>query len=635
MPSAVDEIKARIDIVDLVTSSGVQLRRSGRNYMGFCPFHDNKRTPSFAVWPETGTWHCFGECGEGGDAFSFVMKKHGMDFREALEYLAEKTGVDLAAYQRPRAGARPEHEALYALLEEAALYYHDLLLNTPAGNEALRYLREKRGLQPETIAAFTLGYAPQGWETTSRHFVRRGHRMEDLLAVGLVRPRRNGAGYYDTFRHRLMIPIRDVRGRVVGFGARALAADEAAKYINSPQTELFNKSALLYGLYEARRAIRQAGQAVIVEGYMDVIGLHQAGFRNAVAPMGTALTESQFRLLKRFARRIVLALDPDEAGRKAILRGLDAARNLTANDQEQQPGFNARGFLQMENNFGLDLRVLTLPDGLDPDELVLQDAAGWQQRLQAARPIVQYVMETLAAEENLDDPKVKSAIAGKVVPLIYEVVDAVERADYLQRLARLLQLPDDTLLGYRPSPRQARSGRRRSAAPQPARRSAPVTPGSRGIQPASLELFILNALYFAEEVYWQVNQQLKENKCRPLEAQDFEDELHRQAFLLLTAALEQIEMDWREYIQVQADAFLLAVIEGWQQVTDDNLSLSDLVQQTGRTVLQLRRWRINRSFAEKQRLLQAGQLTLTEFQQLAERRARIDYALAEKDLSHG
>ncbi len=635
MPSAVDEIKARIDIVDLVTESGVQLRRSGRNYTGFCPFHENKRTPSFAVWPETGTWYCFGECGEGGDVFSFVMKKQGMDFREALEYLAEKAGVDLAAYRREPA-ARQAHDHLYALLEEATLFYHNLLLHSPAGAEALRYLREERGLQPETIEAFGLGYAPSGWDNTLRHFQQRGYKAEDLLAVGLVRQRQSGAGHYDTFRHRLMIPIRDVRGRVVGFGARALSAEEAAKYINSPQTALFNKSDLLYGLYEARRAIRQDRQAVIVEGYMDVIGLHQAGYRNAVAPMGTALTSSQFRLLKRFARRVVLALDPDEAGRKAILRGLDAARSLAAEDQEQQPTFNPRGFLRLESSFGLDLRVLSLPEGQDPDELVLADAARWETLLAEARPIVQYVMETLAAEEDLADPRAKAAIARRVLPLIYEVVDTVERAGYLQRLARLLDLSEEVLLTYRPQGQEAAPVRRRRSprpSAQTARRSAPVTPRPRGVQPEALEEFVLNALYFAEEVYWQVNQMLAENQCGHLEAGDFEQALHRQAFLLLLAAQEQIETDWRAYVQQHADPYLQEAVDRWQRVPYEAVSLRDLVSQTCRTILQLRRLRVDREIDEKRRLLAAGQVSLNEFQQLASRRARIDHALAEKDMS--
>ncbi len=632
MPSAVDEIKARIDIVDLVTESGVQLRRSGRNYMGFCPFHENKRTPSFAVWPETGTWHCFGECGEGGDVFTFVMKKQGMDFREALEYLAEKAGVDLAAYRRSDSGPRQAYDHLYALLEEAVLYYHNLLLRSPAGAEALRYLRQQRGLRPETIEAFGLGYAPEGWDNTLRHFVQRGYSAEDLLAVGLVRPRQSGQGHYDTFRHRLMIPIRDVRGRVVGFGARALSDDEPAKYINSPQTELFNKSALLYGLYEARRAIRQAGQAVIVEGYMDVIGLHQAGYRNAVAPMGTALTEGQFRLLKRFTRRVVLALDPDEAGRKAILRGLDAARSLAADEQEQQPGFNPRGFLRLENSFGLDLRVVSLPEGQDPDELVLADAARWEDLLAGARPIVRYVMETLADEEDLDDPKAKAAIAQRVLPLIYEVVDAVERADYLQRLARLLGLSEEVLLTYRP--RQAAPRRRRAAPrPQTVRRGAPVTPPLRGMQPEALEAFILNALYAAEEVYWQVNQHLAEVQCLALQPEDFEQALHRQAFQLVQAALEQVTYDWREYLRLHADPFLAERIARWQQTPLESLSLRDLVQQTGRTVLQLRRLRVNRELEAKRALLQHGQVPLESIQELAARRARLDRALAEKEMS--
>ena len=234
-----------------------------------------------------------------------------------------------------------------------------------------------------------------------------------MIDAGLVSERDSG-GVYDRFRHRVMFPIRDERGRMAGFGARILNPEDVPKFLNSPQTVLFDKGRLLYGLDRARKAIRAQDQVVIVEGYLDVIALHQAGFENTVSPMGTALTEHQLYLLKRFTRRIVLALDPDAAGDKATLRGLQIARQTM--DREQDPVFDARGLLGHEARLQADIRVTTLPDGLDPDDVVNRDPQEWQRILDNARPIVIHVMETLAADRDLDDPKVKTDMAAQVMP---------------------------------------------------------------------------------------------------------------------------------------------------------------------------------------------------------------------------
>jgi DNA primase len=317
--SDIDEIKSRIDIVDLVSES-VQLRRSGKNYTGFCPFHPNTRTPAFVVFPETGTWRCFGQCNEGGDIFGFLMKKEGWDFSETLSYLAEKAGVELKPPTPQEQAAAEEHDNLRDLLEEAVTYYRHQLLNTPPGQAALSYLNQ-RGLNDETIEAFGLGYAPRSWDALINHFIAKGFSEDELVNAGLVSQRESDqgevdAGVYDRFRHRVMFPIRDERGRMAGFGARILNPEDVPKFLNSPQTAIFDKSRLLYGLDRARKAIRTNDQAVIVEGYLDVIALHQAGYDTAVSPMGTALSDRQLYLLKRFSRNIVLALDPDAAGDK-------------------------------------------------------------------------------------------------------------------------------------------------------------------------------------------------------------------------------------------------------------------------------------------------------------------------------
>ncbi|HIE58191.1 MAG TPA: DNA primase, partial [Anaerolineales bacterium] len=451
----IDEIKARLDIVDIVTESGVQLRRSGKNYTGFCPFHANTRTPAFVVWPETGTWRCFGECNDGGDIFKYVMKKEGLDFREALQEMATRAGVELRP-QTPEQQARyEEYDRLRDLLEEAVTFYHHNLYHTPAGKQALEYLYG-RGLSDETIETFGLGYAPQSWNALTRHFQAKNYSEQDLIEAGMVSQRDSG-GVYDRFRHRVTVSIRDERGRMAGFGARMLNPDDMPKYLNSPQTDLFDKGRLLFGLDKARQAIRSLDQVVIVEGYMGVLAPHQHGYKNVVATMGTALTERHLRLLKRYTRRIVLAMDSDAAGMKATLRGLQVARQTL--DREDEIRFDARGLLRHEGRLQADIRVTTLPPGMDPDDVINRDPQEWAHLIEAAKPIVVHVMETLARDRNLDDPKVKTEIANRVLPLIADIPNAIERDTYRQQLARLLRVDERALLGSA-TPQKPRSRRR-------------------------------------------------------------------------------------------------------------------------------------------------------------------------------
>ena len=332
-------------------------------------------------------------------------------------------------------------------------FYRHQLVNTPAGKSALDYLNESANLREDTLEAFGLGYAPDSWDALLSHLSSKGHSTEELLTAGLVTERELGsgshAGVYDRFRNRVMFPIRDERGRMAGFGARILDPNDVPKFLNSPQTAVFDKGRLLYGLDRARKTIRSQDQSVLVEGYLDVIALHQAGYMNAVSPMGTALTEHQLYLLKRFSRRMVLALDPDAAGDKATLRGLQIARQ--AMDREQDPVFDARGLLGYEARLQADIRVTTLPEGMDPDEVVNRDPKEWEQIVDNAKPVVLHVMETLAVGHDLDDPKVKSEIAAQVLPLIRDLPNEIERDTYRQRLARLLKLNERTLLGVAPA----------------------------------------------------------------------------------------------------------------------------------------------------------------------------------------
>ena len=458
--TAIDEIKNRVDVVDLVSET-VTLRRAGKNYTGFCPFHANTRTPAFVVFPDSGTWRCFGECNEGGDIFRFVMKKEGVDFAEALRMLAERAGVKLESVTPQKKEEEETHQRLRDLLEEAVIFYRHHLLHHPAAQDAQNYL-QKRGLKPETMESFGIGYAPPGWDTTLQHFTAKGYTAEDLVNAGLVVEKQEGGGVYDRFRHRILFPIREMNGKMAGFGARRLNPEDEPKFLNSPQTELFDKGRLLYGLDAARKAIRAKDQAIIVEGYMDVVVPHQEGFTNLVSPMGTALTEAQLHLLKRFSKRIILALDADAAGEKATLRGLEVARQTL--DRTEEISFDPRGLLRHEARLQADLRVTTLPPGMDPDEVVLRDPQEWQQLVDTAKPIVVHVMETLAAAHDLDDPKAKAEVAEQVLPLIEDVANPVERDAYRQRLARLLRVDERSLLTSQPT-RQRPQQRRATAQP--------------------------------------------------------------------------------------------------------------------------------------------------------------------------
>ncbi len=538
--TAIDEIKARVDIVDLVSET-VQLRRSGKSYTGFCPFHANTRTPAFVVFPETGTWRCFGQCNEGGDIFGFLMKREGYDFSEALRVLAEKAGVELKAPTPQQQAAAEEYDQLRALLEEAVIFYRHHLQNTPAGAAALEYLHQ-RGLTDETIEAFGLGYAPASWEAALSHFTHKAYSEQQLLEAGLVTQREGGGehetrtGVYDRFRHRIMFPIRDERGRMTGFGARVLNPEDIPKFLNSPQTPVFDKGHLLYGLDRARKSIRAQDQAVIVEGYLDVIALHQAGFDTAVSPMGTALTEHQLYLLKRFSRRMVLALDSDAAGDKATLRGLTIARQ--AMDREQDPVFDARGLLHHEARLQADIRVTTLPPGMDPDDVVNRDPAEWQRILDEARPVVIHVMETLAQGRDIDDAKVKNDIAAQVLPLIEDVPNPVERDTYRQRLARLLRVDERALLGdnlARPPARRRRTGRAQTQpeAPAPTQGKAPTDASQ------ALEAHCLGVLLRRPALIYRIDRALQEAGLVRLAVDDFQRADHRTILRLLLDSLGQ------------------------------------------------------------------------------------------------
>ncbi len=432
--STIDEVKERLDIVDVVSSYVPNLKKSGRNFKALCPFH-NEKTPSFYVFPERQSWHCFGSCAVGGDVFSFVMKKENIEFGEALRLLAEKAGVTLA----PKPEAERSHKEV-DIVEAAVQYYHNLLLNSSAAKGARQYL-ESRGISAQSIADFQLGYSLEAWDASKQYLTEKGWSEKDLLEAGML-VLREGGGSYDRFRNRLMFPIRDTQGRSIGFGARALD-DSIPKYLNSAQTAIFDKSGTLYGLDRAKAHIRQKDLAVVVEGYFDVIVAHQYGFGNVVASMGTALAEKQVKLLKRLTKNITLALDADAAGQEATLRGVEAAKQGL--DQKTVPVPTSRGLIGYENMVDGEVKVMVLPEGKDPDEVVRAEPQRWTDLSTNAQPVIQYVFAMMASKLDLSKVTDRRTAVAQLLPLVAEVREPVRRADYLQRLARLVKVDENTL----------------------------------------------------------------------------------------------------------------------------------------------------------------------------------------------
>lgn len=553
--SVVEEIKERLDVVEVI-SAYVPLQKAGRTYKGLCPFHQEK-TPSFVVFPETGTWRCFGACGTGGDVFSFIMKRENVDFREALEVLASKAGVSLS----PPSAVQSQHaqylDRLREINQAAALYFHNLLRDSRTGDLARRYLKE-RGLDTATVDAFQIGYAADAWDGLLSYLQGRSYATQDLLAAGLIveKEAEDGSGRvrtYDRFRHRIVVPIRDVKGRVIAFGARALAAEQQPKYLNTPQTPLFDKSAVVFGLDAAAKSIRSRGQAIIVEGYMDVLAAHQYGESNVVASMGTALTEQQLRQLKRYTDTFILALDADTAGQAATLRGISQARE--ALDREWVPTLTATGLVRHESRLAASLRIMTLPEGQDPDDVIRSDLGQWRELVETAQPVVDYFLDLVRQELDLNTAQGKSEAVERLAPLIQEVADEVQRTHYVQQLARIIRTDERTIQ------RLVQASRRRAsrqgqpvvpAGPPPYYGEAPwietedrgTRPGrSPAIQPGR-STHCLALLLANTELLPQVQAQLMEMGASPLDEEDFSLVEERALCAALLAGTVEVDGQW-------------------------------------------------------------------------------------------
>jgi DNA primase len=480
-----EQIRARTDLVALV-SAYVSLKKSGRRYVGLCPFH-RERTPSFTVDRERGLFYCFG-CGAGGDVFDFVMRMENVSFLEAVRLLGRAAGIEIEEATGPSGGLEP----LYRALEGASRFYEACLRDPQTGVAARAYLKE-RAVDPSMAEQFRLGYAPDAWDALTRYLVERGHTQEVLEQVGLVHPRPQG-GYYDVFRHRLIFPILDLRARVIGFGGRALRDQDQPKYLNSRESPLFHKGRTLYGLGLAREGILKAGYAILVEGYLDVIACHQHGIRHAVASLGTALTSDQVQLLRRFTGSAVLVYDSDEAGQRAAERALPLFEEL-----------------------GVEVRAVTLPEGLDPDAFLRQHGRdAFLRAVEGARSVFEFRLEHLLRTYNPQTVGGKLRIVDELSPLIASYRHELSRDEYLRLLTKRLGIPEDVV--------RRRAGRRRITRSNPAfdpDRVAVERASARGVAERHILMLMLD-----DEA---ARIRLREALCE----EDFGDPVHRTIFRAL------------------------------------------------------------------------------------------------------
>lgn len=412
MSNDTDLIKQRLDIVEVVQEY-IPLKKMGSNWKANCPFH-NEKSPSFMVSQEKQIWHCFG-CDRGGDMFSFVQEIEGVEFPDALRTLATRAGVELQ-FNDPK--THNHRTTLLNIVEATQRFYQSVLHNRPEAEIARQYLLA-RGITGTTQEQFGLGYSLDEWDALSKHLHEAGFAEADIFAAGLSIKKDSAAGYYDRFRGRVMIPLYDVGGQVVGFTARTLKVDETGgKYINSPQSDIYDKSAVIYGLHKAKQAIKKLDASIIVEGNLDVISAHQAGFPNVVAVSGTALTDNQVRLLKRYSENMLFAFDMDAAGIRAAQRGIDIALQHSMN-----------------------IKVIQLPSQFkDPDDCIQKDPQLFKQAIRDAIHIIDFFFASITSDLDLQRVEHKKKAVKNLLPVLLKITDTIEQAHYIQKLADLVQV---------------------------------------------------------------------------------------------------------------------------------------------------------------------------------------------------
>lgn len=429
-PGFLDEIRARVPVSEVVGRS-VKLIKRGREHSGLCPFH-NEKSPSFTVNDDKAFYHCFG-CGAHGDVIRFITEKQGLGFIEAVTQLAGEAGLEMPQQSREEREAEETARGLIDLMEDTARWF-EAMLRDPSGQGARSYI-DKRGLTAETVKTFQLGYAPDGRQRLRQAMQAKGWNDGQLVETGLAILPEDGKEPYDRFRGRLMFPIRDARGRCIAFGGRALSPDAKAKYLNSPETPLFHKGNTLYNLHGARKAAYDTGQVVVAEGYMDVIAMAQAGFKAAVAPLGTALTEQQMKLLWRMADEPTLCFDGDKAGLRAASRSVERALPML------QPGKS--------------LRFALLPEGKDPDDLIKEEGAGALSAvLEKAEPLAQMLWTFATDGKDTSTPERRAAMQKEVYDLVRQIADPTVRSyyesDVRERVRAAFRSPQQQRAGYQP-----------------------------------------------------------------------------------------------------------------------------------------------------------------------------------------
>ncbi|MFH1427076.1 MAG: DNA primase, partial [Patescibacteria group bacterium] len=414
-----EEIKSKLDIVEIIREY-IPLKPAGINFRALCPFHREK-TPSFMISPEKQIWHCFG-CSKGGDVFTFLMEIEGISFVEALRMLAPKAGVQL---KRQNPALTSQRNRLLDILEICSNYYHETLISNKVASRAKQYLNE-RGVKEETINEWQIGYSPDSWDDVINLLFKKGFKENEIFLAGMSIKKEGTSRFYNRFRDRIMFPINDSSGSVVAFSARVNPEKEEiekmGKYINSPQTMIYDKSRIIFGLDKAKIAVKTEDLAILVEGQMDVITAHQQGFKNVIAASGTALTEGQIKLIKRYTNNIILAFDQDRAGELAADRGIREAMRAEMN-----------------------IKVITLPEGKDPDELIKNSPEKWQNAVEKAQPMMEYYFQKELQVLNLDKIEDRRKATMKLLPVIASLGNIIERDYWVKKLSQTIDVPENLL----------------------------------------------------------------------------------------------------------------------------------------------------------------------------------------------
>lgn len=489
-PEWIEEVRNRNDIVEVI-GEYIRLKPSGRNFVALCPFH-NEKTPSFSVSPDKQIYHCFG-CGAGGNVISFIMAMEKIDFVEAVKLLAKRVGMSIPIEQgRGHSAALDAREIMYRINTEAARYFHRCF-RSDEGKKARKYLLS-RGVSPKTMIRFGLGFATPEWDGLKRFLLARGYTEKQLLACGLIVPSKAEGKSYDRFRNRIIFPIFDIRKRIIGFGGRVLDSS-LPKYLNTPETVLFHKGSTLYAI-DAISKIRELDSVIVVEGYMDAVMLHQYGIENAVASLGTALTAEHAKLIKRYTDKVIICYDGDAAGKKATGRGLDILLNQ-----------------------GLDVYVLALPDGLDPDEFIRQYGTDvFIERVKAAKPWLDYSLDILASRYDITTDYGKTAFAKEAVRLVESINDPMQRDLYLKSIERYSGVSLQVL--YRYSDQHKTAGH-----------------ATKDIKTESTVVHKLSAAQKAEQELLSVmanRPDMMPSIMQRISAEDFEDGVHRKIFEMMS-----------------------------------------------------------------------------------------------------